>query len=67
MALLNSDQAAQELGVTQRRVLQFCTEGRVKGARKIGRDWIIPSPIKVKPRSRGPTMRFERGRHEKEA
>jgi len=66
MKLLNSKEAAHELGVNTSRVVQLLLAGRIRGARKIGRDWIIPSPIKVKPGSRGPAMRFERGKHDKE-
>ena len=67
MKLLNSKEASHELGVNTSRVVQLVLAGRIKGVRKIGRDWIILSPIRVTPGSRGPKMRFERGKHEKEA
>ena len=67
MKLLNSKEASHELGVNTSRVVQLLLAGRIKGARKIGRDWVIPSPIKVRPGSRGPKMRIERGKHENEA
>ncbi len=67
MKLLNSKEASHELGVNTSRVVQLVLAGRITGARKIGRDWIIPSPIRVTPGSRGPKMRIKRGIHEKEA
>ncbi|WP_026517434.1 AAA family ATPase [Butyrivibrio sp. MC2021] len=33
---------ASEWGITIRAVNKLCKEGKVKGAKKIGRDWIIP-------------------------
>ena len=46
--------AADELGVTEARVRQLAAQGRIEGAHKIGRDWIIPSPVEVRPGTRGP-------------
>ena len=46
--------AADELGVTEARVRQLATQGRIEGAHKIGRDWIIPHPVEVRPGTRGP-------------
>ena len=36
-------QAAEQWGISERRVNQFCTEGRIAGARKFGRSWAIPA------------------------
>ena len=38
--MITTEQAAESLGVSTRRVLQFITTGRLR-ARKIGRDWLI--------------------------
>ena len=46
--------AAEELGVTKARVRQLAAQGRIEGAHKIGRDWIIPRPVEVSPGARGP-------------
>ena len=46
--------AADELGVTEARVRQLAAQGRIEGAHKIGRDWIIPRPVEVMPGTRGP-------------
>jgi group I intron endonuclease len=39
--------AAEELGVCVRRVQTLCKQGRVQGASKVGRDWLIPGPVVV--------------------
>ena len=46
--------AAQELGVSATRLRQLLAQGRVKGAERIGRDWVIPLPVEIVPGSRGP-------------
>ncbi len=46
--------AAIELGISDRRVRQLAREGRVRGAAKIGQEWLIPTPVEVIPGSRGP-------------
>jgi len=52
-------EAAAELGVSERRVRVLCAEGRIVGARRIGRDWVIPRPIRVVPAAKGPRGRWE--------
>ena len=42
MKILNTQQAAALLGITRRRVVALLKAGRIPGARKLGRDWIIP-------------------------
>ena len=51
---LTARHAAAELGVSERRVRQLAGEGRVCGAVKHGKEWLIPSPVEVIPGSRGP-------------
>lgn len=51
---LTADLAAKELGVSGARVRKLLAEGRVRGARKIGRDWVVPTPVQVLPAKRGP-------------
>ena len=40
---LSTREAAKKWGVSERRVNQFCAQGRVAGARKIGGAWVIPA------------------------
>ena len=47
--------AALELGVSERRVRQLASNGRVRGAAKVGQEWLIPTPVEVIPGSRGPS------------
>lgn len=47
-------QAALRLGVSERRVRQLALDGRVRGATKVGAEWLIPTPIEVIPGKRGP-------------
>lgn len=43
ISLLTTAQAAEVLSLSVRRVKQLCTDGRFPGARKLGRDWLIPA------------------------
>ncbi|NQT72072.1 MAG: helix-turn-helix domain-containing protein [Chloroflexi bacterium] len=54
MNLLTVTQAAEKLGVKPVRVRQLCQQGRIKGAEKLGSTWIIPTPIDIRPGTRGP-------------
>ena len=47
-------QAAARLGISDRRVRKLASDGRVRGAVKIGQEWLIPTPVEVMPGSRGP-------------
>lgn len=47
-------QAASELGVSERRVRQLAGDGRIRGATKVGSEWLIPSPVELVPARRGP-------------
>ena len=40
---LSIREAAEKWGVSERRVNQFCIDGRIEGARKIGGSWAIPA------------------------
>lgn len=41
-------QAAARLGVTVRAIQKWAKEGKLKGAQKVGRDWMIPVDSIVK-------------------
>jgi excisionase family DNA binding protein len=53
---MTTKQAAKKLRVSEIRLRQLLTEGRIVGASKFGRDWAIPDhpvidpPLKVKHR-----------------
>ena len=40
---------AAELGVSVRRARALCAAGRIEGAQKLGRDWIIRTPWRMTP------------------
>ncbi len=47
--------AAEEMGISVRRVHQLLADGRIRGAHKVGDTWLIPSPIDLTLGTRGPT------------
>ena len=47
-------EAANRLGVSERRVRQLARDGRMTGAMKAGAEWLIPTPVEVTPGRRGP-------------
>lgn len=42
-------EAAKELNLSDRRIRVLCTQGRIQGAQKIGRDWLLPDEITITP------------------
>ena len=50
--LISIQEAAAALGVSEQWLRQLARLGRVRGARKVGRDWVIPSPPRVLPSTR---------------
>jgi hypothetical protein len=42
MDWITTKQAAEEWGITVRRVQALCENGKVKGATKLGDMWVIP-------------------------
>lgn len=60
----STQEVADHLGVSAERVRQLCKAGRVMGAERVGRDWVIPWPpvvLDVSPSNRRPG-KFERDR-----
>ena len=47
-------EAAIRLGVSERRVRKLAWDGRMRGATKVGAEWLIPTPVEVVPGRRGP-------------
>lgn len=60
---------ARQWGVSERSVRNYCAQGRVPGARLIGKTWSIPTgarkPARAKARSAAPSPLLERLREEK--
>ena len=46
MDLLTSVEIAKKWGISSRRVALLCSEGRVEGAIKKGKTWLIPETTK---------------------
>lgn len=43
MEYMNTKQAANLWGVSERRVRKLCSEGQIEGAKRMGRVWLIPN------------------------
>ena len=58
---LSIRQAAQLWSISERRVNQYCPEGRIPGAEKFGRSWAIPSDAKKPsdPRKSSSSLKFQ--------
>ncbi|MEE0733115.1 MAG: helix-turn-helix domain-containing protein [Acutalibacteraceae bacterium] len=39
---LSIREAAEKWGVSERRINQYCAEGRIPGAQRFGKSWAIP-------------------------
>lgn len=46
MELMTSVEMAQKWGISSRRVAILCEDGRIEGAFKKGKTWLIPSDAK---------------------
>ena len=44
-----TEKAAEDRGVSPRRIRQLLRERRIQGAVKLGRQWIIPIPVVILP------------------
>ena len=42
MDYITTKDAAVKWNISDRRVLQYCNDGRIKGAEKMGSTWLIP-------------------------
>lgn len=54
---VGSTKAAQLMGISPRRIRQLLSQGRIEGAFKIGKSWVIPlveGMPKVREGTRGP-------------
>lgn len=48
MSYLTAKQFTEKWGISERRIIQLCQEGRISGATKNGRNWVIPEDT-IKP------------------
>jgi hypothetical protein len=55
--LITAAVAADRLGVSPRWLAKLCSLGRIPGARKLGRDWLIPAGAKIEPTGLGRPLR----------
>ncbi len=58
--MIDTADAAERLGLTRLRVQQLCQQRRIKGARLMGRVWMIPEDFSVTPGTRGPKPKGKR-------
>jgi predicted site-specific integrase-resolvase len=52
--LIGTAEAAERNGISIRYLQRLCQDGRVRGAQRIGRDWLVPASFTWKPLTRGP-------------
>jgi excisionase family DNA binding protein len=43
---ITTREAAEKWGISDRRILQYCNDGRIEGAAKMGNTWLIPKDAK---------------------
>ena len=75
MNYMTTIEASLKWGITDRRIRILCTEGKIEGAKKIGRNWSIPfdamkpmdNRIKMKSKFEGLDYRFEKIDEQKKA
>lgn len=61
MEYITIQAACKKWGISERRIQALCTEGRLEGAQKFGRQWAIPADLE-KPLD----ARIKNGRYMKE-
>ena len=62
MEFLTTKQASELWGISQRRVAILCEEGRINGAVKAGRTWLMPTDAKKPEDARTKSERSKRGK-----
>lgn len=45
MEFMTIQAASEKWGISERRIQTLCTEGRLEGAQKFGRQWAIPADL----------------------
>lgn len=59
-------EAAEVWGVTPRRIQVLCSDGRIEGAMKFGRDWAIPKDAEKPADKRVTTGEYKNWRKKKD-
>jgi len=62
MEFLTTKQASELWGISQRRVAILCEEGRINGAVKAGRTWLMPVDAQKPDDARTKSERSKRGK-----
>lgn len=44
---ITTARAAEQLGMTRRNVIHLCQAGKIAGAVKFQRDWVVPDPPRL--------------------
>lgn len=57
---------AEEWEITPRRVRAMCAEGKIVGAEKVGRDWVVPTETERPKDGRITTGKYKNWRKSKE-
>ena len=58
MQYISCEEMGEKLGLSRRRVQQLCAQGKIPGAVKIGRDWLIPAAPGASPSNIQKEIRF---------
>ena len=62
MRYMTVSEAAKVWGISEPRIRQWLKAGRIKGAHKAGRDWLIPANADRPKRARPGELMFGRAR-----
>lgn len=49
ISFYTATEAAEEVGISSRRLRKLLQQGRVQGAEKAGHMWLIPPPVTILP------------------
>jgi excisionase family DNA binding protein len=60
--VITSKEAAERMGVTISRIQALLRQRRIRGARLVGRTWLIPENFEVKAGTRGPMLRKQKAK-----
>ena len=61
MDLISAKDAAIKWGISQRRVIVLCSEGRIPGAQLVGNSWVLPKRVKKPVDARTKTTKAKSG------
>lgn len=65
MNAMTVPEAARRLGLSRGRLAKLCKDGRVRGAQKLGRQWIIPEGATIEPPPPRPSREIPRAKGSK--